>query len=118
MSSLDSFYLKQEEPNQGCLLVLRKIILDQEESITEELKWGVPTFSFRNKNFCFLSIEKKTNTPYILFKQGKHLSFPELEARDRKLMKSLHINPIEDIDVERLVLIIKTCLDLYRNDFK
>lgn len=110
-----NYYLGKEEPNQSCLLALKHILLKQDENITESLKWGLPCFSFRSKMFCFLSLDKKTDKPYILFVEGNVLMHPELEKGDRKRMKILRINPTEDIPIKLLEGILKEALGLYRN---
>lgn len=112
---LYNFYLCKEEPNQSCLLALKQIVLNQDENIIESLKWGLPCFSFKSRMFCFLSLDKKTEEPYILFVEGNALAHPELEKGNRKRMKILRINPTMDIPIELLEGILKEALDLYRN---
>lgn len=111
---LYNYYLSKEEPNQSCLLALKQIVLKQDENITESLKWGLPCFSFKGRMFCFLSLDKKTNEPYILFVEGNALTHPELEKGNRKRMKILRINPTMDIPIGLLEGILKEALDLYR----
>ena len=93
MEKLENYYLNKTEPNQSCLLALRSIILNQDKDITETQKWGMPCFCYKKKMFCYLWTDKKTNEPYILMVEGKHLNYPELEEGDRKRMKVLRINP-------------------------
>ncbi|MCO6501321.1 MAG: DUF1801 domain-containing protein [Vicingus serpentipes] len=114
MSSNNNFYLNQQEPNQSCLLALRQIILAQDELITETTKYGMPCFCYKNKMFCYLWTDKKSNDPYILMVEGKHLHHPRLETGSRARMKIFRVNPNEDIpkDIE---LILNEALDLYRN---
>jgi len=109
------FYFKSAEPNKSCLLVLRDIILEQDEHITESIKWNSPCFSYKNKMFCFLMIDKKNNKPYILIVEGHRLDFPELEQGNRTRMKSLSINPNKDIPIKKLEKILQTTLDFYRS---
>ena len=97
---LDNYYLKKEEPNRSCLLALRSIVLNHDDDIIETMKWGMPCFCFKKKMFCYLWTDKKTDEPYILMVEGKHLSHPELEAGNRSRMKIFRINPNKDIDIE------------------
>ncbi|MCF8464294.1 MAG: DUF1801 domain-containing protein [Flavobacteriales bacterium] len=115
MLELDNFYLSKQEPNKSCLLALRTIILKQDELITETIKYGSPCFSYRNKMFCFLWQDKKTEYPYVLFVEGKRLHHPQLIAGNRKRMKVFKVNPNEDIEIETLVLLLNEALNLYRN---
>ena len=62
-----------EEPNRGCLLELRNLILRQDNSIHETQKWRMPCLCYHKKPLCFLWTDKKTNEPYILMVEGKLL---------------------------------------------
>jgi uncharacterized protein YdhG (YjbR/CyaY superfamily) len=109
-----NYYLSKDEPLQSCLLALQSIVLRQDRNVTESIKWGLPCFSFNNKMFCFLAIDKKTNEPYILFVEGNYLNYPELEKGNRKRMKILRINPNSDLPIELLNLILSSALNFYR----
>jgi hypothetical protein len=115
MTNKDNFYLKLEEPNQSCFLALKEIILAMDENITETIKYGAPCFCYFNKIMCYLWRDKKSNEPYILMVEGKHLHHPKLEKGDRKRMKILRIDPNKDIDIELIHIILEEALDLYRN---
>ncbi len=111
---IDTFYLKKEEPNKSCLLALRSIILQQDSTITETQKYGMPCFCYRKKNFCYLWIDKITEEPYLLMVEGKHLLHPALEAGKRSRMKIFRVNPNKDLPVKTIGTIIQQSLDLYR----
>ena len=113
-SKLESFYFNQQEPNKSCLLALRDIILNQDEYITETIKYGMPCFCYRKKMFCYLWTDKKTNEPYILMVEGKHLNHPLLEIGNRSRMKIFRINPNKDLQIDIIELILNQALDLYR----
>ncbi len=115
LREIDSFYLNKEEPNKSCLLAMRNIILDQDNSITETLKWGMPCFCYKKKMFCFLWVDKITDKPYFLFVEGKHLNHVELEIGDRSRMKILSINPNKDLPKNTIELILNDALNLYKN---
>ncbi|RYM34145.1 DUF1801 domain-containing protein [Brumimicrobium glaciale] len=110
-----NYYLKKEEPNKSCLLVLRDIILEQDENISESLKWNSPCFSYKNKMFCFLMIDKKLKEPYILMVEGARIDFPELDQGTRTRMKVLNIDPNTDLPIDLIENILQSALDLYRN---
>lgn len=109
-----SYYLNKQEPNKSCLLALRGIILRQDTNVTETQKWGMPCFCYKKKMFCYLWTDKKTDEPYILMVEGKHLDHPELEEGKRTRMKIFRINPKKDLPIKTIESILKKALDLYR----
>ncbi|MDQ1769943.1 DUF1801 domain-containing protein [Labilibaculum euxinus] len=111
----NNYYLNKKEPNKSCLLALRKIILTQDDNITETTKWGMPCFCYKKRMFCYLWTDKKTDEPYILMVEGKHLTHPELEEGSRSRMKIFRVNPNEDLPVNFIELLLNDALDLYRN---
>ncbi len=112
-TDIHKFYLSKEEPNKSCLLALRKIILDQDPSITETQKWGMPCFCYKKKMFCYLWTDKKTQEPYILMVEGKYLDHPALEEGDRKKMKIFRVDPQKDLPIETIGAILRKALELY-----
>jgi hypothetical protein len=115
MNELDNFYLNKQEPNKSCLLTLRTIILNCDAHISETRKYGMPCFCYKKKMFCYLWTDKKTDEPYILFVEGKHLNHPKLETGNRSRMKVFNLNPSEDIPINTIELLLNTALELYRN---
>lgn len=113
-TDFDHYYLSKAEPNKSCLLTLRELILSQDENITETRKYGMPCFCYKKKMFCYLWTDKKTDEPYILMVEGKHLSHPKLEAGDRSRMKIFRVSPIKDIPVKTIKTILKQGLELYK----
>ena len=111
----DSFYLSKEEPNQSCLLALRSIILEQDTNITETKKYGMPCFCYKKKMFVYLWTDKKTDEPYLLFVEGKHLNHPKLEQGTRSRMKIFRVNANRDLPVKDIKQLLKEALDLHRN---
>lgn len=114
IDQLDSYYLNKQEPNKSCLLALRSIILQQDDEVTETRKWGMPCFCYKKKMFCYLWVDKKTEEPYLLMVEGKHLNHPLLEEGSRARMKIFRVNPNQDLPLETIHLILNQALDLYR----
>ncbi|MDP2384833.1 MAG: DUF1801 domain-containing protein [Bacteroidota bacterium] len=108
----DNYYLNQSEPNKGCLLALRNIILEQDKDITETQKYGMPCFCYKKKMFCYLWTDKNTHEPYILMVEGKHLDHPKLEAGSRSRMKIFRVDPNKDLPIKTIKSILKQALDL------
>jgi hypothetical protein len=65
LTPIDQFYLTKDEPNRGCLLAMRDIILTQDPDITAEWKYSMPFFCYKGKMFCYLWIHKKTQLPQL-----------------------------------------------------
>jgi hypothetical protein len=114
IKELHQYYLKKSEPNKSCLLALRSIILDQDKQITETQKYGMPCFCYKQKVFCYLWTDKKTDEPYMLMVEGKYLDHPKLEEGDRKRMKIFRLNASKDLPIKIIEGILKKALDLYR----
>ena len=111
---VDTYYLNKKEPNRSCLLALRNIILRQDPDITETQKWGMPCFCYRKNIFCYLWTDKKSDEPYILMVEGKHLDHPELEVGTRSRMKIFRVNSTRDLPLSTIENILQKSLNLYR----
>ena len=114
-SKIESFYLNQQEPIKSCLLTLRTIILAQDDHITETVKYGMPCFCFKGKMFCYVWVDKKSNEPYFLWVEGKHLHHPLLEKGNRSRMKILRVNPSIDLQKEQIEIVLEEALNLYKD---
>lgn len=114
ISELDQLYLKQQEPNQSCLLALRSIILELSPAITESIKYGMPFFSYKGKMFCYFWKDKKTMEPYVGVMKGSLIEHPLLEQGNRALIKIFRINPNQDIPVQELKRVLTLAMTLYK----
>jgi hypothetical protein len=111
MKTTDDFYSNQKEPQQSCLIALRDIILSQDKEISHTLKYGMPSFCYKGKVFCYLWIHKKMQQPYILIVEGKYFDEPFLIQENRSRMKIMLIDPDEDIPVGKILTILQKALD-------
>lgn len=109
---LSHLYLKLPEPQQGCMLALRSIILDHNEEISETIKYGAPCFLYKKKIICYLWKDKKTQDPYILVADGKLIDHPALESGDRKRMKILPIDPNIDLPLKIIKEVIQAAIEI------
>ncbi len=114
----DHYYEKQPEPHRSCLLAIRKLILDAHPEVNEAIKWGIPCFMKGKRIFCFLSIHKKSKTPYILWVDGTELDHLLLEQGDRKRMKILRFDPNKDLPVATLQELLHEALQLASEPFR
>lgn len=98
-SAINQFFLRLEEPQKGCFMALRQIILNWNPVISEHWKYKVPFYYYNGKPFCYLWKDKKTNEPYIGMVKGDCVDHYKLEKGNRKKMKIMRINPSTDIEV-------------------
>lgn len=77
-------------------------------------KYGMPCFCYKKKVISYLWTDKKTDDPYSLMAEGKHLDHLKLEAGDRSRMKIFRVNPNKDLPIKTIKKILQTALDLYR----
>ncbi|MEN8839390.1 MAG: DUF1801 domain-containing protein [Flavobacteriales bacterium] len=110
MTDIEEFYAAMKEPNKSCFLFLKHFILKQDSLMEEKWKWKLPFFYYNKKPFCYLWVNKETNLPYVCFVRSLHINRPEMLLEGRKKMKSLTIDPREDIDIDLLSSIIKESL--------
>lgn len=115
IKEIDNFYLNQEEPNRGCLLALKDVILSQDVEITNVLKYGMPFFCYKQKMFCYLWVHKKYKQPYLGIVEGKRIEHPELIIEKRSRMKIILFDPNKDLPLETIESILKEALDLYKS---
>ncbi|NHA07000.1 DUF1801 domain-containing protein [Mucilaginibacter sp. HC2] len=114
LTQLDNFYLQKDEPIRGCLLVLKDIILKQDENISAEWKYGMPFFCYKGKMFCYLWVHKKHHQPYIGIVEGQRFDHPGLIIEKRSRMKIMLLEADKDLPVDMISDILKQALDLYR----
>lgn len=111
MTPLEEFYEQQPEPQRGCFLAMRDMVLNLHADITPDWKWGTPFFAFRKKMFCYFWKDKKTGEPYIGFHQSKNINHPKLELGNRKLLKIYRINPEKDLPMKEMQEIFELILE-------
>ncbi|RYE20439.1 MAG: DUF1801 domain-containing protein [Sphingobacteriales bacterium] len=115
MKPLDNFYQKLQEPDKGCLLAMRDIILQLDEHITHELKYGMPFFCFKGKMFCYTWVHKKYKLHYLGIVEGQYIDHPQLLTEKRARMKILLLDANSDIPVSTIKTLLQQALELYRN---
>lgn len=112
LNDLEQFYLDLEEPNRGCFIALRDLILSVDEEVVAMWKYRAPFFYFKGKRICYLWMDKKTKEPYIGIIDGHLINHPSLEKGDRKQIKIMRVDPNEDIDVEAIEEILKEAIEV------
>ena len=111
---IEAYYLKQIEPNRSCLFALRSIILNYNTHISEEWKYGLPSYYYKKKTFCYLWKDKKTNEPYIGIARGFLIEHTALIQGDRTRIKILPIPVDKDIEIKTIYNVFDLATTLYK----
>lgn len=111
LNPLENYFLKQPEPQQSCMLFLRKWLMEQ--GLDEQYKYMTAMYYFKEKPFCYLSYSTKTNKLYVGFIKGYLMKHPKLEQEGRKQIKVIYLNPQKDLPIKALTEIVKMAKKLY-----
>lgn len=114
LREVDSYYLRQQEPNKSCLMALREMILAHDKNIVHVMKYGMPFFCYNGRMVCYLWVHKKLNQPYLGIVEGKSVNHPLLIQEKRARMKIMLFNPEKDLPVKTVQSILKKVFNLYR----
>ncbi len=113
LNHLDNYYFSKPEPEQSCLLFLRRFLLDYSPHIEEHWKYTTAFFTYKKKLFCYFSISKKTNRLYIGFVDGNKIKHKDLVEEGRKQIRAFYIDPNKDVDIKKLNVILNLAVKLY-----
>lgn len=111
--SLSDFYLDKPEPIRGCLQALRELVLAFDPQIRETKKYGMPCYLYLDKPFCYIWTDKKTGHPYLLLVEGRNIDHPALTQGNRARMKTLPVDPDQDIDLDTISEVFHLAKRLY-----
>jgi len=114
LNDLDAYYISKEEPTRGCLLALRKYILEYHPEMSETWTHRMPMFRYKGKLFCYLWIDKKTYHPYLGIYKGLEVEHKALDLGKRNKMKIMTIDPNEDLPLETIKEVFDLALPLYQ----
>lgn len=103
----NNYFATLPEPDQSCLLFLRRIILQHSEFITESWSFNTPFYRYKSRSLCFISYDKKTSTIYVSMTHGNKIQHRKLLSEGRKKMKIFYVDATQDIDIKSLNQILK-----------
>lgn len=94
---------KQKSPQREICQKLRGIILAAHPAISEEIKWGVPTYG--NGKYYIVALKDHVNLGFSL----KDLSKKEQASFEGsgKTMKHIKIRSVEEIDEKRIIELLR-----------
>lgn len=111
----DNFYLKQPEDIRACLFALKDVILAQDSNLQPAWKYRMPFFCYKEKMFCYLWVDRKSNQPYIGLVEGQKIDHPALVQEKRSQIKILRIDPSKDLPLKTIRQILSAALQLYKS---
>lgn len=112
LNQLDNYYFSLPEPQQSCLLFLRRHILSFSKDIQEHFTYSTAFFKLKGKLFCYFSISKKTGRTYIGFVRGNKIKHPKLKAEGRTQIRVFYVDPEKDIDIASLNQILQLAAEV------
>jgi hypothetical protein len=111
---IDNYFLQKDEPVKSCLQFLRDFILNYDNNITEDWKYGMPFYCYKGKMFCYLWVHKKTHNPYIGIVEGRKIDHPLLVIEKRARMKIMQLDAGQDVPVDIINEIMGMAINLYQ----
>lgn len=100
---VDEYIEKQKSPQKEICQRLRQLIFNTFPDITEEMKWGVPAYG--NGKYYLVALKDHVNLGFTL--QGLTKEDMPLFDGGGKTMKHLEISSFNDLDIERIVRLLK-----------
>ena len=109
MNAVLDFIYEHEGQQREVLLFLHELMMSY-PTITCKIRYRIP-FYYRKSWICYLN-PRKNNTVDFCFVRGNELSNEQgiLEAKDRKQVRSLTFENVEEIPVEALEEIIQEAI--------
>ena len=107
MNPAAQYILNQHEPFRTILLQLQSLVEQAVPGCTLKYKYRLPFYYLMEKPFCYLNCSK--GYVDLGFMRGAWLTEHSdvLITKDRKVVKSLRYQSVEDIDVERLLAVLQ-----------
>jgi len=106
----EEYIIKQPEPYKSILLHIQVIIEHTLPEVELKYKWRIPCYYIGKKPICYLNASHKNQYVDIGFWQSAHLltKFDEyLVSENRKVVKSLRYESLEEIDDDIFIAILK-----------
>lgn len=102
LNHLDNYFFSLPEPEQSCLLFVRKFILSQHPDISERWHYNTPFYHYKGRWMCYISYQAKKRNIYLGFVHGYKMKHKHLRAEGRKQIKVYYIDANKDLDNKSL----------------
>lgn len=111
IDDLDNYYLKHQEPIQGCLLALRDIILKTNKDIISLRKYRIPFFYYKNNRLAFLWVYRKKIVVGFIIDKHIYTVVPGIKRKDE--IETILLDPNTDIPIDFILEKLQYRLQLY-----
>lgn len=111
LTTLNSYYEKQEVMIRECLLALKDIILSVDDNITHVRKYRIPFFCYKEFNLGFLWVHRKKII--VGFIKDKKTLYQPTIGKKRDQVMTMEISPLEDIPIDYIKNSIKELIMTY-----
>ncbi|AOW21753.1 DUF1801 domain-containing protein [Urechidicola croceus] len=115
MNPVEQYLYSQNEPYQSIMLYVRIVIFKTLPKVEERFSYKIPFYYQDKKPMIYLNVLKGTNFVDVAFVQGCFLEkqFPILkDYNNRKQVRSIQIEKIEDLDELEFVNLLKSASQL------
>lgn len=102
-SAVDEYIQKQPALQQGICKALRELVFATFPDITEEMRWGVPTYG--GGRYYIVALKDHVNLGFSL--QGLTKDEYALFDGSGKTMRHIELRTMESIDKDRIVSLLK-----------
>lgn len=96
---------------QGCLLALKDIILGLDKNITQQRRFQIPFFYYKDKKLSYLWVTKKKLQMGFIEDKNIHPKKEGIKVKDK--YESIMIDPHADIPVEFIIKELTKKIALY-----
>ena len=119
MNPAEEYILNQQEPFRSIILHLRAVIETVIPEVAMKYKWGIPCFYAGKQPICYVNSVAKKGYVDIAFWNSAHLTkhIELMVTKDRKVVKSLRYNSLEEINDEVLIEVLQEAYALKEKGF-
>ena len=102
-SQVDDWFEKYDHPLKEAMLMVRQVILDADERMSESIKWSAPTFEYEGNMASFQPRAKKFVS--LMFHSGSEIpgDHPKLEG-DAAQARTMRFLDVADVEMHREAL--------------
>lgn len=124
---VNQFLQNSEHPLKECIYLIRNIILDSGNNLTEHIKWNAPSFCFNNEDRITFKLNSKDNIQIIFHRGAKVKEIPKNKlisdstgilkwaTNDRAVATFVSLEQINE-NKNKLLKIINEWIEASKND--
>ena len=102
-TQVDQWFQKRDHPLKETMLLVRQVILEADERMSESIKWSAPTFEYKGNLASFQPRAKKFVS--LMFHRGSEIpgDHPKLEG-DAALVRTMRFEDLTQVEADREAL--------------